>query len=817
MSDDLAKYRAKRRFDRTAEPSGAGGSQSDAIFVVQKHAARRLHYDLRLQVGDTLKSWAVPEGPCLDPKIRRFAKQVEDHPLEYAHFEGRIAEGEYGAGEMMVWDHGDWVTLAPDPATAIAKGELKFRLSGKKLQGGWMLKQLPNQPADWLLIKERDIAARPLDDYDVLVAEPNSVLTGLPIDELKPIDVHTALPRPNPADLRGAIKAALPARFKPQLATAAPAPPSQAGWLHEIKYDGYRTLCFFDHGQVRLVTRNGLDWTARYAALAETLKALPCDTALLDGEIVVQDPRGVATLDLLEQALSDGRSNALTYYVFDLCHLDGFDLTPARQIDRKHALEALISPIAGGRSQIQLSEHVEGDGAALYAHACRMGVEGVVSKRADARYVQERTENWLKIKRVDTTELVVIGFSTNTPKGVSALILAEETPEGLRYACRAGSGIGDAKSRELFEILAPAKRERPVIPTPRLEAPNWVEPRWTAEIAFRGRSGTGAPRQPTFLSLADRQPKAQRLKPKLITDRDLAAIHLTNPDREMLEGSGVTKLDLALYYAQVGDWMLPELLRRPVTLIRCPTGRAKDLFYQRHAFPGLPEGVEKVDLAEDDDGEVAPYITITEPKGFLAMPQFGAVEFHLWGCRVDDPEHPDRLVFDLDPDEALPWSRVCDGAEMLRARLQAMGATPFLRTTGGKGVHLVLALKPEHTWKEAKGWAESFARMAAAEQPETFIAIATKAKRRGKIFIDYLRNGRGASAIASYSLRAKPAFPVAAPIAWSELRTLSGADAFDRKLMVNRLERLSADPWDALQTTAIRITPKMRRDVGMKD
>jgi len=820
---DLSAYRAKRRFDRTAEPTGGEAKPyhiqgGEGVFVVQMHAARRLHYDLRLEINGVLKSWAVPQGPCLDPKIRRFAKETEDHPLEYAAFEGVIPKGEYGGGEMIVWDRGTWASPSDIPA-ALAKGELKFRLAGEKLSGGFMLKRLPKGDKDWLLIKERDDAARPLEEYDVAKARPESVLSGRTVEDLRgepPPAPSGQEERPDPAGIPGAKPADLPQAFKPMLATAAELVPVGEGWVHEIKYDGYRTLCFFDRGQVRLITRNGLDWTKRYAALARALTALPCETALLDGEIVVQDARGVARLDLLETALSEGRSEALTYFCFDLLHLDGQDLTGARLLDRKAALKALIAPLITPRSPIQFSEHIEGDGAELFAHASRMGVEGVVSKRADSRYLQARSKDWVKIKRVDTALLTVIGFTTNAPKCVAALILAEDRGEGLVYCCRAGSGIGDGKARELYEELSQARLDKPVIPTPRIAQAHWIEPRWLAEIGYRGRSGEDTPRAPTFLRLLPKEeerPKAAAIKPRLVTDRDLAGIRLTNPEREMFEGSGVSKLDIALHYARVGDWALPEILRRPMSLIRCPSGRVADCFYQRHAFAGLPPGLEPIELAEED-GRAA-YVTVTQPQGYLALAQFGAVELHLWGCRIDDPEHPDRLILDLDPDPDLPWSVVCDGAEAARERLQALGLTPFLRTTGGKGLHLVCALEPAQDWGVVKGFAKAVADAMAAEHPRNFTANASKAKRKGKIYLDYLRNGRGATAIASYSLRAKPSFPVATPISWTELRGLSGADAFDRQSILPRLAALQADPWEDLRISARKITQKMRRAVGM--
>jgi bifunctional non-homologous end joining protein LigD len=379
-----------------------------------------------------------------------------------------------------------------------------------------------------------------------------------------------------------------------------------------------------------------------------------------------------------------------------------------------------------------------------------------------------------------------------------------------------GSGISDDKARELYVALSRRERPTPVVTSPRTPGAHWVEPEWSVEIGYRSRSTGNAPRAPVLMSFSARKaPEPMRLlKPKLIGDRDLAGITLTNPQREMFAGSGVTKLDLALYYARVGDWLLPELLRRPVTVLRCPTGDIKDCFYQRHGFAGLPPGVETIDLADEE--ERASFITVTEPRGYLGLTQFGAIEFHLWGCHVDDPEHPDRIIFDLDPDETLPWARVCDAAEILRDRLVAMGCQVFLRTTGGKGLHLVVALAPRQTWPLVKGFAEAFAKAMARDLPKLFTAVASKERRKGLIYIDYLRNGRGASAIASYSLRARPAFPVAAPILWEELRKLSGGAAFNRLNIHWRLETLGADPWDGLGSSPTTITPKLRRDVGMK-
>jgi DNA ligase D len=818
---DLTRYRAKRRFGVTAEPSGkAAAPASDGpIFVVQKHHARRLHYDFRLEIGGALRSWAVPEGPCLDSKVCRLAVQTEDHPLDYAGFEGRIPGGEYGGGVVIVWDRGTWVTLADDPNTALAAGELKIRLTGEKLRGGWTLVRINKDPKNWLLIKERDDEVRAIAEYDVLEAAPRSVLSGKTVEELARETEVAAPARPKPARriaaarVSGARLAPMPKLVAPQLATAGDAPPEGAEWLHEIKFDGYRTICRIEDGDVRLFTRNKHDWTHRYGPLADAFKALKCTSALIDGEVTVQDARGATSIALLEAALSEGRTGALTFFAFDLLYLDGYDLTAAKLMDRKAALAGLITPVIDAQSQIQLSEHVQGDGAALFAQACRLGLEGIVSKRRDAPYVQKRSKTWLKIKRAYVGDFIVVGLMCNEPKRIASFLLAEQDSAGdLVYVGRVTCPT-EALSREWLKTLSALPPQPAMAGAPRMANAVWTEPAATARVAFNSRADDGAPRQPVLVSLSPYQKRTPTTKPRLVTDRDLAAIRLTNPEREMFEGSGVTKLDIALYYARVGDWMLPGLLRRPLSIIRCPSGRIEDCFYQRHAFHGLPPGVSTIHLS-DEEGR-ADYIYVESAAGFLGLTQFGAIEFHPWPCTVDAPEEPDCLILDLDPDPALQWRQVCAAAETLGARLRDLGFAPFVRTTGGKGLHIVMAIAPGCDWPLLKTFAEAFATSAAKDAPSLFTASPNKERRKNRIFIDWLRNARGSSAVASYSLRARPAFPVAAPIAWSELREIASPAAFDRKSMVKRVGLLAEDPWDGLELSHAAITARARREVGM--
>jgi bifunctional non-homologous end joining protein LigD len=451
-----------------------------------------------------------------------------------------------------------------------------------------------------------------------------------------------------------------------------------------------------------------------------------------------------------------------------------------------------------------------------------MGLEGIISKRADSHYVQARSNDWVKIKRSETGDFVIIGFLANTPKAASSLILAEDRDGALHYAGKAGSGISDDLARELYAALSANELQAPAIELPAdansakwskdpLKGARWVAPNWIATIGHRGRTDSGAIRQGAVLKFASRKPQKpqRRIKPRLVTDQDLANIRVTNPDREISKGSGVTKLDIAVHYARVGDWILPELLRRPVTLVRCPTGDLKDCFYQRHAFAGLPEGVERVALS-DEQGR-ADFLSIVEPKGFLALAQFGAIEFHPWGCKIDDPEHADRMIIDIDPGPDVSWRQVCDAAEFLKERLERLDFDPYLRTTGGKGLHVVVALKGA-TWPQTKGFSQAFAKKAAFEAPQFFTAVSAKSKRQGRIYLDYLRNARGATAVSSYSLRARERFPVAVPIDWSELRSVNGGDAFT---IANIQNRLGKDPWAGLVSKPSKITAKMARDVGM--
>jgi bifunctional non-homologous end joining protein LigD len=845
----LERYRAKRDFARTPEPDAS--ARADAaeaegrLFCIQQHAARRMHWDLRLQLGDALKSWAVPQGPSLDPKVRRLAVHVEDHPLDYARFEGVIPKGNYGAGQVIVWDIGEWVPMV-DPEEGYRKGNLKFRLDGDKLRGGYALVRIKGdrQKGDnWLLIKERDLEVRPEAEGKVTNERPESVLTGRRVDEVTeddeqvwlpgegPVEQADAAPPPKrvrPSRLTGARRAPLGVAPGPQLATPAATPPDDEGWLHEIKLDGYRTLARIEDGAVRFITRGGHDWTERYGDLARWFQDLACKSALIDGEIVVQDETGVTSFARLQDALADGATQDLTFYAFDLLHLDGYDLTEVPLHKRKEALHGLIAPASGARSALQYSEHVEGQGRVFFEQASGMGLEGVISKRTDAPYRSGRSRSWIKAKCVRSDEFVVVGYTVSAAAGgLGALLVAEADEQGLRYAGRVGTGFKAAEARRLLGLLEPlARKTAPVRlpPEERRKDVRFVRPALLVEVRYMNRTADGILRHAAYKALRtdkaenapgrDDPPPATARK-KLIKDADLAGIWVTNPDRRMFSKDGPTKLELAVYYARVGDVMLPELAKRPVSLVRCPDGRLESCFFQRHAMPGMPEDVKVKALKEKESPKRGDYLYVEDARGFLALPQFGAVELHVWGCRVDRPERPDRLVFDLDPDEGLPWRATVAGAMEVRDALDALGLPVFLKTTGGKGLHLVVPLVRRQPWSEVEAFARSFATGLAKRASRRFTASMAKRDRRGRIFLDYLRNVRGSTFVAAYSLRARKNVTVSTPLLWKELDIIDDPAELTYAAVLARLDAGDfIDPWAEIDRRAVALTKDMMRRAG---
>ncbi len=784
---DLDDYNARRRFMRTPEPFGAmGETDAEALrFVVQRHEAKRLHFDLRLEWGGVLRSWAVPEGPSLDPAHKRFAIATEDHPLNYLGFEGVIPDGEYGAGTLRLWDAGTWVPIDADIAAAFEAGELKFRLAGVRLTGGFMLKRLPKGDREWLLIKERDKAV--VKNFEPEVPKPKRFA------------------KPKPAG----TAAKLPKKISPMLPSPVDSPPEIEGWLHEIKFDGYRTLVRKEGDNVRFFTRQGLDWTERYQALIPNIAELDCETAIIDGEVAVQDARGATSLEQLQQALSEGRDHDLVFYAFDLIHLNNLDLSGLSLIERKNWLRRLVP--SDEMSRIQFSDHVEGDGRKLFAQACRLGLEGVVSKQRTSKYRQERSKSWLKAKRFDVANFAVIGFTTkSSSRHVASIILAEDTGE-LTYVGRAGTGLSLDETRALFQELSELEVPKASITVPKTPNAHFIKPgQFEAEISYRGRTTKNIIRQAAILDV--RQIGAKKPVPRrarLITDRDLANIRLTNPDRSY-DGE-TSKLDVALWYAKAGEWMLPHLMNRPVTLIRCQGADLSGTYYQRHGFSGLPDGVETMGDTRDEE-----FLVIREPRGFLGLPQFGVMEFHPWDCTVSDLDHPDRLTIDLDPGEGVDWATVVSAATAVRERLKAQNMPSFVRMTGGAGVHVVVPLSGKDDWKAAKTYQKAFSKTMAGDMPRLFTDKVSKATRKGRIYLDTNRTSFGTSAVASYSLRAREGFPAAMPLVWQDLNANLPPSEFFRKKALKRLEKMVADPWEGFDDARSEITLQALKEVGLK-
>jgi DNA ligase D len=826
-AEKLETYRKKRNFRRTGEPAGAETGASGNLYMIHKHDATRLHYDLRLQVGDVLKSWAVPKGPSLDPGERRLAVEVEEHPLEYGGFEGVIPEGNYGAGATLIWDHGTWAPMG-DLEKSLKSGTLKFRLAGEKLKGGWTLVRLKRREGDkqpnWLLIKEHDAAASA--DVDILEARPESVLSGKRVEDLlsaasdvwssgKPAARQTKKvplkPEPpaepvalRPGALKGARKATPPKTFKPQLASPVPAPPEGDGWLHEIKLDGYRTIAIVRDGKARLITRNGHDWTDRYGDVAVAFEALSCDAAIVDGEVVVPDERGVTRFGALQDAIAAGETWRMVFYAFDLMHLNGWDLTDVPLVNRKALLEKLVRPVAGATSPIQLSEHVVGHGAAFFDKASVMKLEGVVSKRVNSVYRSGRSKTWMKAKAKPTETFTIVGYTTSAAAGgLAALLLADAGENGLEPVGKVGTGFSASEAAALVARLEALSRATPPIdfdgPKPKA---HWVEPELKARVEYSNRTAEGNLRHPVFKGLKELElgrSNANATK-RLVTDKHLASIWVTNPERRMFSKDGPTKLDLAVYYAQVGDYLLPHILNRPVSLIRCPTGKVEDCFFQRHVFSGMPPEIG-VFPSKKADEEERDYLFVKDAEGYLALAQFGVVEFHPWGCRVDKPERPDRMFFDLDPGEGVKWRDIVAAALRVRDELTGLELRPFVKTSGGKGLHVVVPINRRHTWKQVHEVSGKIAAALARKFPGTFVATMSKKERTNRIFVDFHRNARSATAAGAYSLRARKDLPGSMPLAWEDLPSIDGPADLNYATIPSFLSN-SGDAWADIDASA---------------
>jgi bifunctional non-homologous end joining protein LigD len=814
----LEQYRAKRNFDSTPEPRPTATHAGEGYsFAVQKHDARRLHYDFRLELDGVLKSWAVTKGPSLVPGEKRLAVMVEDHPLEYGSFEGTIPKGEYGGGAVLLWDRGTWAPIG-DPHKGLAKGHLDFELMGEKLKGRWHLVRMRARPRDkhenWLLIKGDDEFARSEDSPDILQERPESAASGRPIGEVAKESPgwssktgriersdHPVQP-PDPASVKGAKRTPALSFIEPMLATLVPAPTSSGRCLHEIKLDGYRVEALIDKGRVTLLTRRGLDWTAKFGkALVEAFRALPVSQALIDGELVVEKASGATDFSALQAALSEGRTERLVFYAFDLLYLNGFDLREAPLVERKKLLET----IAGGPGPLRYSGHFEGDGEIVFLHACRLGLEGIVSKLRDSPYRSGRSKSWTKAKCSARQEFVIGGFvpSTVARNAIGSLVLGVYDGDALRYVGRVGTGFSAAIARDLYVSLEPMRL--PSSPfSNRLSAAEarqvrYVRPELVAEVDVRGWTADGLLRQASFEGLREDKPAREIVRETLASDppaqTSMSTIELTHPDRLYWPDDGVTKQGLADYYAEVWPRMAPLLVGRALALVRCPDGVTGQKFFQKHAWKGMSSAIA---LVKDPEEEKS-LISIRDLDGLMALVQMAVLEIHPWGSTVFDWERPDTIVMDLDPGEDVVWETVIEAAREVRQRLEDAGLAAFVKTSGGKGLHVVAPVKPKAEWPAIKAFTKGIADAMVADSPQRYVATIAKAKRTGKILIDYLRNQRGTTAIAAYSTRARPGAAVSMPIDWSELGPGIGPAHFTVANAPQRLAALASNPWEGFR------------------
>lgn len=882
----LAEYHSKRDFRKTAEPKGAvhRSEKAGLQFVIQKHAASHLHYDFRLELDGVLKSWAVPQGPCLDPARKRLAVQVEDHPLDYATFEGIIPSGEYGGGTVIVWDRGTWEPHG-DPHVGLRSGQLKFDLDGEKLKGAWTLVRMRSKPnekkANWLLIKERDDYVVPLHEGDIVRDAPASVIGGQTIDEMAADPAGTWHSRSagtkstakNVSAKRRAVartssksgksstsksasrRKAFPEHLEPQLATLSTSVPDGPDWLHEIKLDGYRLLAYLRKGEVTLRSRNAKDWTHRFPELAASLAKLPADDAILDGEAVAMTAEGTTSFQLLQEALSAGETRGLCYYAFDLLWLNGRDLRSLPLFERKAELKTLVPDTS--RGPILFSDDLDQGGTELLAHAKKLHLEGIVSKRRDKPYHSGRGTDWIKVKTSQQEEFVIGGF-TDSPtarRGLGAILIGYHERGEFRYAGKVGTGFSEAVNASLQERLV--ARERTTSPFAGRVATgprtNWVEPEVVAQIAFTNWTRDGRLRHPVFQGIRE-----DKLGEGVIRDRPLAArrsagpktsekkavaehretsrttskppatraigsrerqqlesIRLTHPERIVYPSEGITKRQLVEFYADIAEWILPHITDRPLSLLRCPEGEGGTCFFQKHASPGVPDAIGRVDIREKEKTER--YLYVDSLPGLLSIMQMGVLEIHPWGSQRDQIERPDQLIFDLDPDSSVQWPRVIAAARELRERLEKLGLVSFVKTTGGKGLHVQVPLvrRAGTEWPEVKAFTKGIVVQMEKDSPQEYTISMRKVTRKNRIFLDYLRNDRGATAVAPYSTRARVGAPVATPLDWSELSRDIRSDHFHFGNLRDRLGRLRTDPWEEFGTVRQSITAKMKRQVGL--
>lgn len=834
--DKLALYRKKRDFTVTPEPSGEGKAPaSGSRYVIQMHAARRLHYDLRLEIDGVYKSWAVTRGPSLDPKDRRLAVEVEDHPIEYGTFEGTIPQGEYGGGAVMLWDRGTWIPEG-DPRKAHKRGHITFEFKGERLKGGFSLIRMADRDQgkgrkvrhNWLLIKKNDRWAKP-GHGDAALENATSIKTGRAMRQIAegpgPTWDSTRTKRALKKNV-AAIKAEdngkrgrLPAVIEPELTTLVDAPPSGGNWVHEVKFDGYRMGGRIEDGKARLITRSGLDWTRRFPLVAKALKKTGIKSGWVDGEIVVPDENGLSSFSGLQRALSDGDDRRMVFYVFDLPHLNGRDLRNLPLVQRKQLLRKTLFAKKAS-SVLAYSEHHEAEGHAFYKAACSMALEGVVSKRKDSPYRSGRGRDWVKSKCIDRDEFVVGGYTpSRTGRGIGSLLVGHYEGSRLVYDGRTGTGFSAKESLVLEKALRSRQIEQPPFDTMERAykaRAHWVKPELVAEVGYRGRSSDGLLRQSSYQGLRDDKPAKQiahddraAAPSKSMASDIVAGVKITHPSRVIDPTTGKTKLDVARYYERVAKTLLLDMSDRPVAVVRNPGGITGESFFQRHPQQTLKGRISAVTDPEDKEQLLA----VRTVKDLVTLVQFGVLEIHPWQTRIDALDKADRFILDLDPAPDVPFAAVTLAARLVRKRLDELGLRSIVKTTGGKGLHVIVPLRPAATWAVAKGFARAIADGLARDEPRIFLAKASKAARKGRIYLDYLRNDRGSTAIGAYCVRARQGLPVAMPLDWSQVReTLQPADYTIETVGKVALPR----DWKAARGWRQGLDAKRRKAVGME-
>jgi bifunctional non-homologous end joining protein LigD len=875
-SNPLNRYQSMRDFQVTREPRGSNRKGKSSLeskalpFVVQKHAATRLHYDFRLGWEGVLKSWAVAKGPSYNPADKRLAMQVEDHPWEYRDFEGIIPKGQYGGGTVMVWDQGEWLPHG-DVDQGLRDGHLKFELRGNKLVGDWVLVRMhgrndrPDKPS-WLLIKEKDQYARDDSGEAITDEAPDSAVTGRTMEQIaanqdriwnskqasrngadKPSQTGQVSgerlreQKSNKAapDVRKYPAERFPGFIPPQLAQSASSAPSGDEWMHELKLDGYRIQIHIraagskskKNRTVQLLTRKGLDWSARMPDIATAAGQLPAMEAILDGEAVVLDDHGLSNFAGLQAAFQEGTQRNITYFAFDVLHLDGHNLRALQLSERRKILEQLLGGLE--RTSLRLSEGIEGKGAVVFEHACQLGAEGIVSKLATAKYVSGRSNTWLKLKCYLEQEFVIGGFTlpSNGTVGVGSLLLGYYDSGKLRYAGRTGTGFTQATHRSLrakLDALAAKQSSFADVPREMQRGVHWVKPELVAQVTFTTWTRDNLVRQAAFKGLREDKPAVevtressvaqapqeadaveQKKKPSTLGQQktEMGGVKITHPEKILDAESGLTKRALAEYFEAVADNMLPHVADRPLSVVRCPDGNRKPCFFQKHTGVGTAHEVKSVSIRNRKNGEKEEFLTVDSVEGLIGLAQMGVLEVHTWGCRNESVDQPDRIVFDLDPDSAIKWEMLASTALEFRKRLNKVGLKSFLKGTGGKGLHVVAPIVPEYDWRTIKEFAHELVLQLEREQPKLYVSKMSLAARKGRIFLDYLRNDRESTSVAPYSPRARSGAPVSMPLKWDELK-LGEMPKFHISDFQEWRSRLRKDPWKELLEVRQKLTSK---------